>query len=773
MGNSKTRLANKYQIHPLSPVIEKADDISEYKIYKGFLNSTFKNPAVRNIAITGNYGIGKSRFLRYFSKGKKYLFVSGCSFYEQEKQDSDSVEYNLLYQLLLGCNQKKEACRKVRSFFEKAGFFFTTLFLLATVFLLALAPKLGPYLRELGWYNKTGSNWLHAVVYLGFAFSLCVDALWFIIEGKRVLKLKSISLELGGAKIEAEKTESESPLYKNRDALIQALVKSADKIDRTVIFEDMDRLEVPCCVDLFTKLWELNKLVNLCLDNKKPIRFVYVIHDELFSIASSKRKASPDFEDDSSEKAASHQENEGDEPPTEITVKAIEQEAKQTAPDAYVQLKFFDYILPIVPSMSDKDAIVAAKTLIQDEDVNELITLIAPYLSDYRLLRNIANEYSVFCRIYNERFNMYQTEKGIIARLKSFFSSVGNYLKTAFVRVFKRSCQERSSTNIPGKEKKRILGFSIYKNLMPDDYKRIRDGKSVVFPVSDEKAEDDNLPESIKLLIKKEWLNNTCLRFVGYNREALKKCIQSSFEKGNETAEQKKFWLENEPDLCCEVWETLEDKNSFIIDGVEFSFAAHALDNGNLLKIIQGCLEARKEQPANGAGVSVEDHGHAEAPATEQYAKDEETTLADESITEESPVVTNTALSSKSEQCLEECDEELLKKIHGGLGLNNEDSVFSVQNRQMVVRFLLLKGYPDFWKLVPGSNKVILSNQDKWWKLVRELDADYIDKLIECCRDGEGNDHLLNWAKQQDSCWLSDKETDGKLYIALNEKTIV
>lgn len=660
---------NEYPIHPLSPVIEKEDDISEYKIYKGCLNSAFKNPDVRNIAITGNFGIGKSRFLYYFAKRKKYLFVSGCSFYEQGKpDDDDSVEYNLLYQLLLGCKQKKESRRKARSFFQKAGFFVTILFLLATVFLLSLAPKLGPYLRALGLYNKAGSNWIHVLVYIGFAISLCVDALWLIIDGKRVLKLKSISLELGGAKVEAEKAESESPLYKYREELIQTLVESADKIDRTVIFEDMDRLKTPRCVELFTKLWELNKLVNLCLDDDKPIRFVYVIHDELFSLASDEREPISSGDDASSKSTVSPPPDEGKAGPrTETTVETNTQAAKHHAPDSYVQLKFFDYILPIVPSMSDKDAIVAAQKLIQDDDVNELITLLAPYLSDYRLLRNIANEYDVFCRIYNERFNLtkdgslkisnkvtvngkettgasadgtytfiitgvnnyFSTHEikitngesnsvqvdnllpgtytvteaaptgvelvggnflrveveanntaniptadftnnkeiqiGFIDSLICFFSPGWSYLKNLFARGSKAHCQEDPPRNIPNEEKKKILGFSIYKNLMPDDYKKIRDGKSVVFPGSQDRGDDTDLPESIRLLIKNEWLDDTCLRFVGYNREELKKCIIASCEPDINNG-QLAYWKKHEPELYLDV-AVSEIKRVFSLSG--------------------------------------------------------------------------------------------------------------------------------------------------------------------------------------------------------------
>lgn len=523
--------ADNYRIHPLGPVIE-GDADSEYNVYKGFLDVALSKPDVRNVAVTGNFGIGKSRFLHRYAEGKKYLFVSGCSFFEHEEANENSVEYNLLYQLLLGCRQSGEWQRRI----QKVCFLLTPLFLLGTVFFLTLAPTLGAYLRELtipglNWplYKATLSYWLHVLVY-GLTFVLLAADAVFLMRSNS-LKLKSISLKLGGVEMAAEKAKEESPLYKNRDMLIQALVESANKIDRTVIFEDMDRLEESCCIGLFTKLWELNKLVNLCMKKDKPIRFIYVIHDALFALASAKKSMATGERESSLEGVGGA---EGAVKPTEgadgrgeavrSTEKNEKREQTPLSPDAYVQLKFFDYILPILPSMSEKDAIVAVSNLLRDtgqnaqNELNDLITPLAPYLSDYRLLRNIVNEYSVFSEILSKR----------------------NTANTV--------------------DKKKLFAFAIYKNLMPQDYKRLREKNSIVFPGSQDKAQDTSLPKSIRLLIQNHWLDDTCLHYVGYDRKGLIECIKSAFEKGTEASAVKEYWLENEPDLYNEALESLPDE---------------------------------------------------------------------------------------------------------------------------------------------------------------------------------------------------------------------
>lgn len=471
------------KVYSLSPdridICDNRKD-SEYKVFEEFLDAAFNNPDIRNIAVTGNFGIGKSRFLRYYGKKRKFLFVSGCSFMEPDKSDDKDemkqVEYNLIYQLLLGCRRYIGSGilhgmpLKQLNFLRTLGSI-TGLPLLCAVFLLTFAPKFEPYLRELSWYNSVNSI-VHRVVYVALIGALLIDIFALSVtfwNGRRRLNLQSVSLELGSAKFSIENQDGSSFFYQNRHALLSSLVDAADEIGHTVVFEDMDRLDRADCLSLFTEIWELNQEVNLYIGEGEPIRFIYVLHDQLFFPWS-----------------------------TENSVVSI-------PPDAHIQLKFFDYILPIVPKMGQKNAITVAKSLLEEEkDLDEMLTEIAPYLSDYRLLRNIANEYHVFLEVEKTRRNKVWGKK-----------EKYNIILAVLILLGIKKQDNREESVLKKDEKEKLLGLVIYKNLMPQDYKKIRENSSEVLPTV---SEIDRIPSAVQILLDRKWLDASCLHFVGYER---------------------------------------------------------------------------------------------------------------------------------------------------------------------------------------------------------------------------------------------------------------
>lgn len=246
----------------------------------------------------------------------------------------------------------------------------------------------------------------------------------------------------------------------------------------------MDRLERVDCLALFTELWELNQEVNLYIREGEPIRFIYVLHDQLFS------------------------------------PKGTENSVAFIAPDTHIQLKFFDYILPIVPRMSQKNAIIAAKVLLErDSDFDEILTGLSPYLSDYRLLRNIANEYYVFSEVEKARRKDSGKE-----RKCSRFSAL-------FILLGIKNRDNVAEDNLTKDDKLKLLGLVIYKNLMPQDYKKIRENRSEVLPTVSKMAK---IPEAVQILLSRKWLDDSCLNFVGYDRESLQNHIKGVFRQGKE-----------------------------------------------------------------------------------------------------------------------------------------------------------------------------------------------------------------------------------------------
>ena len=119
-----------------------------------------------------------------------------------------------------------------------------------------------------------------------------------------------------------------------------------------VVFEDLDRYDN---INIFTKLRELNFLLNsfvLANKNQYTVKFVYMLRDGLFL---SKNRT-----------------------------------------------KFFDFILPVVPivdSRTSEHILVELFDSLNSAPTKDILSKIALYIDDMRLLKNIVNEYTVYSKV--------------------------------------------------------------------------------------------------------------------------------------------------------------------------------------------------------------------------------------------------------------------------------------------------------------------------------------------------------------------------------------
>lgn len=328
--------------------------------------------------------------------------------------------------------------------------------------------------------------------------------------------------------------------------------------------------------------------------------------------------------------------------------------------------------------MSRNNAIITAESLLEeDRDLDVILTELSPYLSDYRLLRNIANEYHVFLEVEKARRSvLHKGEKsGIISALYTLLNR-------------KKQGNEKECT--PAKDEKvKLLGFVIYKNLMPQDYKKLRENCSEVLPTV---FEMDILPAAIQILLNKKWLDASCLRFV-YDREDLRNYIKGVFRQGQESAELKKHWLKHELDLCCEI--KASDLN---LEGVEFTFAEMA-------------VRSKKKQ-----GISI----------LKEYTRN---------------------------RAVEVCSEEQLKQIHKDLGLDGNESVFNDEEKLTVLCFLSRMRCHILWKMIPDMPGGFDTAEGIWWNLFCKLSEVDFFCLVKCCRrnpdDSIGQEtYLDNWIER-------------------------
>ena len=442
-GTERGRKVAYSEYRDLTPI----DSIENGDEYIKALNWAFQNKKVRNIALTGPYGSGKSSiietFLRKDEESKvlykifwhkiiikitlkmsmvlykaflhKYtirgsaLKISMATFRkgdygkeesasnEKIKVDADEIERGILKQLFYKVDPKRIPQSRYRKLHQISFFsvlFFSTVGLvLIGIFAAIFAPSIygdffGDAIRN--FISPVTSDPFYtlmvAVILLGVC-SLVITYLYCTVISK--IKMKEIKF-LSDITIQNSSEETDSVFNRNLDEIIY-FFEATDY--RTVFFEDLDRLDDP---KIFVHLRELNNLLNNDdAIKKKPIVFVYAVRDDIFS------------EED--------------------------------------RTKFFDFIIPVIPVINSTNSgeillqrlQEAKKNGVEHEISQEFVLDIAPFISDMRILQNIYNEFIVYKEIL-------------------------------------RTSQELSLSD------EQMLAMIVFKNLYPSDFADIQDEKGVL-----------------------------------------------------------------------------------------------------------------------------------------------------------------------------------------------------------------------------------------------------------------------------------------------------
>ena len=339
----------------LTPV-EDAEDIESYEEAMDFALSKDRD-AVRNIAVTGQYGAGKSSFLRtYFKKRhKNALWVSLALFVEDDDKSAPrpgTAEFE--HRLELSILQQIFHIRK-DSPWNIIGLLVCVILIGVSVVCMVQPDFLVKFVSEdvhrfvivWSWLIFWGATLLSAAPVAILSFLL--------LRWIKHLGIKCVGVSGGIGSVEIEMTDDLkncSILNRNIKAIINYFATSGSSI---VIFEDIDRFND---VRIFTKLRELNLLLNnsrQIAKKRKPIRFIYALREELFK-------------------------------------------------DEMERTKFFEFIIPIIPrvnaSNSQTELLAFLKNCIEevDEKFQKLVKDVSPYISDMRLLNNICNEFYTYHR---------------------------------------------------------------------------------------------------------------------------------------------------------------------------------------------------------------------------------------------------------------------------------------------------------------------------------------------------------------------------------------
>ncbi|MBA0262006.1 hypothetical protein D7Y32_18955 [Stenotrophomonas maltophilia] len=363
LGSQRYRVRGR--IEPLTPAHLIG---SSYKQYRAELQRALRLPKVRNIAITGGYGAGKSSFIQTFASEHteyKYCFVSlaafnsaqggypekapGSSSDSTSKESIEQIEATIVQQLLYSVEGKTvpQTRHKRISHVSKLWASFYSVLALATVLalvrLFGLPKDLVHLSKEFPISQVLESNLLYTMTVLLLVAFLVIRKAAIAVLGFNLQGLTLKGVTMAPASIS-------SVLHKQVDEIVYLFERS--KID-VVFIEDLDRFSDS---SPFTRLREINFIVNTSPAIRRPVYFVYLIRGDLFS-----------------------------------------------AEDG---VKFFDYVLPIISVINTDNSrqmminvMRERKWAVTSRPSEALIEAVCYYVDDMRQLLNIVNEYDLFRRV--------------------------------------------------------------------------------------------------------------------------------------------------------------------------------------------------------------------------------------------------------------------------------------------------------------------------------------------------------------------------------------
>lgn len=353
----------------------------EHGAYVKAIEEALANPAIRNIALSGGYGVGKSSILREVARklGGRVVELSMSTLAPLEASSLDDsvpkqattptnrIQQEIVKQLLYREDPRKtqgSRFRRIERFARRRELAFATLmgFVTALIFLLT------------GWTQRIGAElhllsvlgvWLHLfILILSVATTFAVRLLCYGRIHIRQLSAGSATVTL----------DDKSVTYFDQylDEIVYFFEVSKRDI---VIFEDIDRFNES---HIFETLRSLNTLLNVSphIDKRRPIRFIYATKDSIFAPGGLERERRDD-----------------------------EQAHTADCDPAYIETlranrtKFFDVVIPVVPFITHSSARNLATQLLRGIRHNihpDLIDLAARYVPDMRLLTNVRNEFIVF-----------------------------------------------------------------------------------------------------------------------------------------------------------------------------------------------------------------------------------------------------------------------------------------------------------------------------------------------------------------------------------------
>ena len=386
--NSHDTIRNT-QFMSLSPtIIEKLDEV-----YFDALDFIIENENIKNAAISGHYGSGKSSIWQTYKNKRNinnviYISLGDYCEGDEEGNSISRIEKQILTQILTQVNQKDIPLSKYKLKSNKNICTISKYLLASFSFIISI----------LGWLVKveiTSAYMVNMEKYLRIIFLLFVLPLSYLLyrifKGE-LFQISKINLKIAEANAQTSEEKDESIFDKDIKEIIYILESSNVKY---VVFEDLDRYDN---VLIFSKMRELNFLLNSTYDKKdnilqkmirylksfffkkngeigNNIKFIYLVRDDLF--------------------------------------------------DIQTRSKFFDFILPVIPIVDSENS--EGKLLEYFQNNNNIpdkkvLRRISIFIDDMRILKNIVNEYNIYSEILlSQKLNLDKNKLFSIIVLKNIF----------------------------------------------------------------------------------------------------------------------------------------------------------------------------------------------------------------------------------------------------------------------------------------------------------------------------------------------------------------
>jgi hypothetical protein len=363
------KIQNEYEYHSLSPT----DDADKDGHYSHALSWALRNSdKIKNIAMAGPYGSGKSSILQTFIKNNKnhklkFLNISLATFREGDDIEDSSkkklnnneddllrlIELSILQQIIFHEKDSRlpdSRLVKIKNY-SKNKLVFHALWFMFIVALLVYDqfPDIFSKITQFDLPKE-----IEPILHIVFLISWSTTIFFILCKILRILKVfRLIKLVFKNAEIEINDNVNKSILNNHLDEILYFFEVTQYNV---VIIEDLDRFQQ---TDVFTKLREINLLVNSSKKIKRNVVFIYAIKDDMF------------------------RENE--------------------------RTKFFDFVVPVIPvintSNSSEILFNQRNLYFKGEISDEIIENVSYFIDDMRLLFNILNEYNIYRQKLGDNIN--------------------------------------------------------------------------------------------------------------------------------------------------------------------------------------------------------------------------------------------------------------------------------------------------------------------------------------------------------------------------------